>query len=389
MFNEQLLALENKHLRRTLKTVTSAAGPVINFEGRSVIQFGSNNYLGLANHPRVKEAAIHGIQEYGVGAGAARLLAGTQPPHQLLESDLAQFKTTESALMYGTGYSASIGTIPALAGADDLILVDRLCHASLLDGCRISRATFRIFHHNDANHLEQLLSKRTGCRKTLIVTEGVFSMDGDVAPLPDIIWLATQFGANLLIDDAHGTGVMGHTGRGTLEHFRIPSDTEALFQMGTLSKALGTVGGFVAGPRSFIEYLINTSRSFIYTTAPPASMAAAARVAIQIVQTEPGRRARLWQNRNQLHEGLKAMGFHLTNTETPILPIILRDPELATAFSANLLKRGLYAPAIRPPTVPKGTSRLRLTVTSEHSTEHINAALSAFATVKKELNVMT
>ncbi len=380
MFDDVLNDLDKRHLRRRLRTVESPPNPTIFLNGQSVIQFASNNYLGLANHHKIKQAAIEAIQEYGVGSGASRLVSGTQTPHQKLEIGLAEFKETEAALTFGSGYNTNLGVIPSLVGPQDLILADRLCHASLIDGCRVSQATLRVFHHNDTEQLKQLLSKQSRTRNTLILTEGVFSMDGDLAPLPELALLAKEFDAKLLVDDAHGTGVMGPNGRGTIEHFGI--DPEGLIQMGTLSKALGTVGGYIAGTQSFVDYLINTSRSFIYTTAPPPSMAAAAQAALQIVQAEPDRRRRLWQNREQLYHGLKNLGFQLTNTQSPILPIILNDPQRAIDMSEQLLQQGIYVPAIRPPTVPKGTSRLRMTVTSDHTPEHIETVLHAFEVIK-------
>ncbi len=383
MFDDELKDLDNKHLRRRLKTVSSPIDPVITLENQSVIQFASNNYLGLANHPTIKKAAIEAIQQYGVGSGASRLISGTQTPHLDLESALATFKGTEAALTFGTGYSTNIGIISALVGPQDRILADRLCHASLIDGCRVSQASLRVFHHNDTKHLTQLLSKKSEHQKTLILTEGVFSMDGDIAPLPELVRLASEFSATLLVDDAHGTGVMGANGRGTIEHSGI--DPHALIQIGTFSKALGTIGGYVVGSSSLIDYLLNTCRSFIYTTAPPPSMAAAAQAAITMVQSAPNRRERLWKNRDHLFKGLKAMGLQLAQTQSPILPIILNDPQQALAMSTKLLEHGIYVPAIRPPTVPKNTSRLRMTITSEHTHEHIETALHAIEAVKKGL----
>ncbi|GJL54544.1 MAG: 8-amino-7-oxononanoate synthase [Nitrospirales bacterium] len=385
MFEDELHELTRQHLRRQLKTVDSATEPVITLDGKPVIQLASNNYLGLANHTVVESAAIEAIRHYGVGSGASRLISGNQTPHQELETTLAQFKTTEAALTFGSGYSANTGIIPTLVGPQDCIVADRLCHASLIDGCRISQASLRVFHHNDTTHLKQLLEKRAGTQKTLIITEGVFSMDGDLAPLPELVRLANEFQATLLLDDAHGTGVMGQNGRGCIEHFGI--DPNELVQIGTLSKALGTIGGYVVGSRTLIDYLMNTSRSFIYTTAPPPSMVAAAQAAINIVQSDSDRRTQLWHNREHLYQGLKGIGFQLTTTQSPILPIILNDPKRAVEISARLLEYGIYVPAIRPPTVPKGTSRLRVTVTSEHTSAHIETALRAFETVKKELDL--
>ncbi len=271
-------------------------------------------------------------------------------------------------------------------GTQGLIFVDRLCHASVIDGCRLSRASLRVFQHNDPDHLRIQLRQRSASRPTLIVTEGVFSMDGDIAPLSDLITVAQQHEATLLVDDAHGTGVMGEHGRGTIEHFGI--DPHDVFQMGTFSKALGTIGGYVVGTQSFIGYLINTCRSFIYTTAPPPAFAAAARTALEIVQSDPGRRTALWQNRDHVFQGLSAMGFTLTNTQSPILPVILNKTQLALEMSKKLFNQGIYVPAIRPPTVPKGTSRLRVTVTSDHTPAHLEAALQAFKNVGQELGII-
>lgn len=375
MFQKELQTLAQDHLLRNLRLVNSPSAPVISMDGRDMLLLASNNYLGLANHPEVKSSAKKAIEEFGVGTGASRLISGTVSPHHCLERDLAQFKEVEAALTFSSGYAANIGVIPRLANADSIILADRLCHASLFDGCRLSRATLRIFHHNDLEHLRRLLSKSRARANILIVTEGVFSMEGDLAPLPELVQLAGEFGAALFVDDAHGTGVMGATGRGTVEHYGLPPG--GILHMGTLSKALGASGGFVAGPQDFIDYLINTSRSFMYSTAPPPAMAAAASTALALLQQEPERRARLWRNRNFLHHHLVDMGFQLTRTQSPILPIIVKHPDLGVEMSHRLQKEGIWIPAIRPPTVPKGTSRLRITVTADHSTEQLETALHA------------
>ncbi|MCH7616043.1 MAG: 8-amino-7-oxononanoate synthase, partial [Nitrospinae bacterium] len=308
-FEQELKKLEAQHLRRQLRIVESPADTTITIEGRKLISMASNNYLGLANHPAVKQAAIKAIEQWGVGAGAARLISGTMRPHQQLENDLAHFKQVEAALTFGTGYTANIGLIPALIDQGRLILADRYCHASIIEACRLSKTKLRVFHHNDVEHLEKLLKKRVGPCPTLVVTEGVFSMDGDLAPLPDLLKLCQTYEATLLVDDAHGTGVMGKNGRGTVEHFGLnPKD---LIQMGTLSKAIGTSGGYVAGKAALKEYLINTSKAFIYTTAQPPAIAAATSAAIKIIQTDSERRQRLWDNRNYLYSELNDMGFHL------------------------------------------------------------------------------
>ncbi|WP_447962873.1 8-amino-7-oxononanoate synthase [Nitrospira sp. Ecomares 2.1] len=386
MFKEELQTRAQQHLLRELSLINSPSNPVISVEGREVLLFASNNYLGLANHPKVKEAAVNAIEKFGVGSGASRLISGTITPHHVLERELGSFKNAEAALTFSSGYATNIGVIPNLATADSLILADRLCHASLIDGCRLSRATLRVFHHNDVGHLKRLLSGPRSRASTLILTEGVFSMDGDVAPLPEIAQLAEEYGAILLIDDAHGTGVMGATGRGTVEHFGL--DPRRILQMGTLSKALGGSGGFVAGPKDFVAYLVNTARSFIYSTAPPPAIAAAASAALSVIQEEPQRRAKLWRNREFLHHGLVTMGFELTNTQSPILPIMVNDPELGVQMSQHLRAEGVWIPAVRPPTVPKGTSRLRITVTADHSPEHLETALRALRKVGTAFRVL-
>lgn len=386
MFKKDLLTLAQQHLLRELSLINSPSAPVISVEGREVLLFASNNYLGLANHPQLKDAAIKAIEKFGVGSGASRLISGNVTPHHVLEDELASFKETEAALTFSSGYATNIGVIPNLARADSLILADRLCHASLIDGCRLSRATLRVFHHNDVSHLKSLLAKTRSRTSTLILTEGVFSMDGDVAPLPEIARLAEEYGATLLIDDAHGTGVMGATGRGTVEHFRL--DSRHILQMGTLSKALGSSGGFIAGPKDFVSYLVNTARSFIYTTAPPPAIAAAASAALAVIRQEPQRRVMLWRNREFLHHGLVTMGFQLTDTQSPILPIMVNDPELGVQMSQRLRAEGVWIPAVRPPTVPRGTSRLRITVTADHSLEHLETALRALRKVGTALKVL-
>jgi len=386
MFEAQLAKLAAQHLLRRLKPVESAPGPVVTIEGRPVILMASNDYLGLTTHPALKQAAIVATERFGVGSGASRLVSGTLPPHAELETALARFKGTEAALTFGSGYLANIGLIPALIGAGGLILADRLCHASLIDGCRLSGADFRIFRHRDSAHLEQLLAKRRGRRPTLIVTDGVFSMDGDLAPLPELIALAERYDAQVLVDDAHGTGVMGQQGRGTLEHFQL--EARLPFHMGTLSKALGSSGAYVAGPAALIQHLVNRARSFIYTTAPPPASAAASLAALDILHKEPERRARLWANRRRWVEGLTVLGFQITDTDSPIVPVLIGEAETAVQMAERLLHLGIYAPAIRPPTVPKETSRIRTTVTSEHRADHLETGLAAFAEAGRALGVI-
>ncbi len=384
-FDDEVKKLDAQHLRRQPRIVQSPADTTITIKGRRFISMASNNYLGLANHPAVNRAAIEAIEKWGVGAGAARLISGTMTPHHQLEQDLARFKQVEASLTFGTGYTTNLGLLPSLIDRDGLILADRYCHASLIEACRLAKARLRVFHHNDVEHLEKLLKKRERAWRTLVVTEGVFSMDGDLAPLPNLLTLCRQYEATLVIDDAHGTGVMGKNSRGTVEHFGLnPQD---LIQMGTLSKAIGTSGGYIAGTASLKKYLINTSKAFIYTTAAPPAIAAAASAAIRIIQHEPARRERLQNNRDALHATLTGLGFKLTDSQSPILPIIVKSPETALEMSQALYKAGVYVPAIRPPTVPKHGSRLRLTVSSEHTKDQMETVVTAFREVGKEMGI--
>lgn len=386
MWKKDLQKLAREHLLREISVLDSPSGPLMSLNGQNTLQFASNDYLGLANHPQLKHAALKAIEQFGVGAGASRLISGNLTPHDDLEKALARFFGTEAALILSSGYAANIGIIPSLIAPEGIIFADRLCHASLIDGCRLSRAKLRVFHHNDIDHLKSLLAKRTPNHPTLIVTEGVFSMDGDLAPLRELARLAEEFEAILLVDDAHGTGVMGLTGRGSIEYWEVESTN--ILHMGTLSKALGTSGGFITGTKEFIAYLINTSRSFIYSTAPPPAIAAAAKSALHLIRQEPERCIQLWQNRERMYQGLTAMGCQLTKTESPILPIIVNDPGLAVKMSQHLLEKGIYIPAIRPPTVPKGTSRLRVTVTAVHSIEQIDTALEAIQQIGQSLKII-
>lgn len=378
----KLQQLRDRSLLRSVTPVGSATGARIRHRGRDVILLSSNDYLGLTTHPEVVQAALAATERYGTGSGASRLVSGTLPPHARLEEALAMFKGTEAALLFGAGYLANLGVIPTLIGRGGLILADRLCHASMIDACRLSQAEFRVFRHGDCDHLERLLRRRTTDRPTLIITEGVFSMDGDLTPLPDLVSLAERYGAMLYVDDAHGTGVMGGTGRGTVEHFDL--EHRVPFHMGTLSKALGSHGGFLVGTHDLVEYVINTARSFIFTTALPPAVAAASSAALTVINREPERRARLWSNRQRFFDGLKTLGCALPPTASPILPVLVGDAAVASKVAERLLAHGVYATAIRPPTVPDGTSRIRFTVTSEHTTDHLDEALHALRLVIRE-----
>ena len=384
-FEQEVKNLEAQRLRRQTRIVESPSDTTVTIKGRRFISMASNNYLGLANHPAVKQAAVEAIETWGVGAGAARLISGTMPPHVQLERDLAQFKQVEATLTFGTGYTTNLGVLPSIIDQAGLILVDRLCHASLIEACRLSRARLRVFQHNDVEHLEKQLARRKKTIPTLVVTEGVFSMDGDIAPLPELLKCCQTYEATLFVDDAHGTGVMGPRGRGTIE--RVGLNPRDLIQMGTLSKAIGTSGGYLAGTAALRDYLINTSKAFIYTTAQPPAITAAASAAIRIIQNEPERRERLWTNRNALYAALHGMGWQLTDTQSPILPIIVKSPETALKLSQALYEDGVYVPAIRPPTVPKDGSRLRLTVSSEHTKDELEKVVTAFRKARETFSM--
>jgi 8-amino-7-oxononanoate synthase len=355
-------------------------------EGRSVILLASNNYLGLADHPRIKEAAIAAIRRYGFGSGASRLISGNTPSHESLEKRIAQFKQTEAALLFSTGYMANLGILSCLIPSEGLVIADRLCHASLIDGCRSSGCRFRVYEHGDLDQLDRLLGKKPAKQATVIVTDGVFSMDGDIAPLPRLVELAERHGADVFVDEAHATGVLGKGGRGTLEHFGLKP--RGVIQMGTLGKALGGFGAYVAGSRILIDYLINKAKTFIYTTALPPAVTAAALAAFDVLEEEPQLRERLWKNRNHYANGLKSLGFDILNSETPIIPIMIGDDRLAMTVSQRLLKDGIFAPAIRPPTVPKGTSRIRTTIMASHTPEDIDRALESLGRIARSLGVL-
>lgn len=370
---------------RFLRTIAGEQAPRVVVGRREVILLCSNNYLGLANDFRLKEAAIDAIYRFGTSAAASRLISGTMEPHQRLEKDLARFKGTREALIFNCGYMANLGIISALLSSEDVVFSDELNHASIVDGCRLSRAKIRVFRHRDMEHLEKLLRHEEASRK-MIVVDGVFSMDGDIAPLPDMIDLAERYGAILMVDDAHGTGVLGARGAGSVEHFglmdRVP------IQMGTLGKALGGFGAYVAGSVVLREYLINVSRSFIFTTAlPPADMAVAME-AIRIVEAEPERRLRLHNNVRRFVGGLKELGYHVTNQGTAIVPIIIGPEDKTMEMSKRLLEKGVFVAGIRPPTVPPGTSRLRVTLMATHDDDDVSQALEAFKDVGREVGVI-
>ncbi len=372
-------ALEQAGLRRHLRTVRSAPTGTINLDGRDVVLLGSNNYLGLSTHPKVIAAAVEATQVFGTGASGSRLISGNNELYTTLETNLAKTKGTEAALVFSSGYAANTSIIPVLADEGDLILSDALNHASIIDGCRLSRATKKVYRHCDMEHLKVLLSESTKFRRRLIVTDGVFSMDGDIAPLPDICDLALEHNAMVLVDDAHGFGILGKDGSGTISHFGL--EGEAIIQMGTFSKSIGALGGYIGGSHALIELLINRARGFIFTTGLPPATLAAANAALDVMRSSPDLRRCLFSHAKFLKTALIDLGYTLLPSETQILPVVLGSPQRATSVAEALLAEGIFAPAIRPPAVPPDTSRLRLTVMATHTKAEIQRAISGFTTV--------
>jgi len=373
-YREQLDELKERGLYRTLYQVEGRQGAELTYRGRRLVNLSSNNYLGLAAHPKVVSAVAITLGQEGWGGGAARLISGNHRLIGRLEARLARLKGTEAALLFGSGYQANLGLLQALA-PDGVIFCDRLSHASLIDGAKLAGAKLRVYPHADTAALERLLAKADGPK--LIATDGVFSMDGDLAPLPELVRLADAHGATLVVDDAHGTGVLAG-GRGSVHHFGLEG-AECLVQMGTLGKGLGCYGAFVAGSRDLIDYLVNKARSFIYTTAPPPAMAAAAMAAIEVLESDEGQGlvATLAENRRYFADGLIAMGIPVPDAPTPILPVPVGSAADTVALSEALLNQGVLAPAVRPPTVPDGTGRLRCTVMATHTREQLDLALAA------------
>jgi len=340
------------------------------------IDFSSNDYLGLSQHPRVVRAASLALKKWGTGSAASRLLSGNLGVHGELEKKLAHFKNEPAAAVFSSGYLANLGTIGTLVGERDIVILDRLCHASLVDGARLSKAKLWVYRHRDVSQLAELLKRAKSFRRRLVVTDAYFSMDGDVAPLPDLVRVCRATDSMLMIDEAHSTGVYGKTGRGIMEHFGLKEGVDVV--MGTLSKALGSVGGFVCGSRSLKESVVNFCRPYIYTTAPAPSASAAASEALAVLKDEPNLRTRLWDNTRLLREGLERLGMDLMGSEGPIIPIRIGDSARAMKHKEALKKRGFFVSAIRPPSVPAGSARLRLSVSAAHTTEQISRLLKAF-----------
>lgn len=363
--------LERRDLRRRLVTVERIDGPVVTAAGGRLVNWCSNDYLGLSAHPRLREAAAAAAAEFGIGARASRLLSGTTRWHERLEADLAAWFGQEAAAVFPSGYHANLGALSVLLDARDVVIVDRLAHASLVEAARATRARLRVFRHNDAGHAAELLAAAGRARRRLVVTEGIFSMEGDAAPLSDLLDAAERHGASVYLDDAHGAFAAGATGRGSPEAAGCAHDR--FLYMGTLGKALGCQGGFAAGPRPFIELIRNRARTYVYTTALAVPVAAAACDALRVVAGEPSHAERLRSNVARLHHALPPS----RRSPSHIVPVMAGEPAAALRLADRLWAQGIWAPAIRPPTVPRGTARLRLSVTAAHTEEHIDALVQA------------
>lgn len=383
---QELEKLHEQHLFRELKSVTGAPAEWVEMKGKRLLNLSSNNYLGIASHPMLKTAAIQAVQQLGCSATAARLIVGNYELYDQVEKDLAQFKNTEAALMFNSGYSANVGIITALAGRGDIIISDKTNHASIIDGIRLSGAELLLYKHADMADLERCLKKAEGYRSKLIVTDSVFSMDGDLAPLPKIIELKEKYGAVLMIDEAHGSGIFGENGRGLAEFYGVSDRVE--INMGTLGKAFGCSGAYVAGRQVLIDYLRNKARSFIFTTGLPPAVVASVQAAIQIVQQENWRRKEVLTKAAWARDELAKAGFNLLNSESQIIPILVGDNATTLEFSSRLFDVNILAMAIRPPTVALNAARLRLTVMATHSNEELAWAVKHLKHIGQELAII-
>jgi glycine C-acetyltransferase len=392
---EELDDLRRRHLYRPLRVMSSAQGPIVSVDEERQISLASNDYLGLTHHPRIKAAAIQAIHDYGAGSGAVRTIAGTMTIHEELERELADFKGTPATLTFQSGFSANTGVIPVLAGEQDLIVSDELNHASIIDGMRLSKAPRKIYRHADTAHLREILDaavehgrEGTGLpyRLILVVTDGVFSMDGDIAPLPGIVEAAESANAAVFVDDAHASGVLGRDGRGSVDHFGLHG--RVAIQVGTLSKAVGSLGGYVAGSQDLRDILIQRARPFLFSTSHPPAVVAACREAIRVMQDEPELHERLWANTKRFKAELTRLGFDTGHSETPITPVMMGDAETAGRFSQRLFEEGVFAQPVVFPTVAIDKARIRTIVTAAHADAQLDRALEAFATVGRELHLI-
>jgi glycine C-acetyltransferase len=392
---DEVAALRAQHLYRPLRELSTAQGPVCTVDGREVISFSSNDYLGLTHHPRLRRAAERAVRDFGVGSGAVRTIAGTMSLHEQLERDLAEFKRVEATLVFQSGFTANTGVLPVVTGEPDLLVSDALNHASIIDGMRLSRARREVYAHKDVAALRGILARAaaegdpdTGqpYRVILVVTDGVFSMDGDICPLPGIVEAAEAHGAAVFVDDAHGSGVLGDHGRGTIDHFGLHG--RVAIQVGTLSKAVGVLGGYVAGSAALRDLLTQRARPFLFSTSHPPAVAAACIEAIRVMREDGELFERLWANTRRFKSELTRLGFDIGASETPITPVIVGDSEAAIRFSDRLFEAGVFATSVVYPTVALDGARLRTIVTAAHTDEHLDRALEAFARIGRDLGLV-
>lgn len=384
---ENIADLKEQGLYNSIRTIDSPMDGHVTIDGKRVINFCANNYLGLANHPRLKEAAKQAIDEYGIGPGAVRTIAGTMSIHEKLEQRLAEFKKAEAVVTMQSGFTANLATIPALVGKGDVIFSDRLNHASIIDGCRLSRAKIVAYEHNNVDDLRRKIEETTEYNRRLIISDGVFSMDGDIAPLPDLYEVASEHNILLMVDDAHGEGVLGNGGRGIVDHFGLHGKVD--IEVGTMSKAFGAVGGIIAGKQVIIDWIKQRGRPFLFSSAMTVPDVAACLEAVDMLEHSDELVTRLWSNAEFFKIEMQKMGFNTGVTETPIVPVILGEAHVAQEFSKRLMSEGIFAMAIAYPTVPQGTARIRVMNTAAHTQSDLEEALAAFETVGKAMNVIS
>ncbi|HEU0122219.1 MAG TPA: glycine C-acetyltransferase [Bryobacteraceae bacterium] len=384
---DQLQEFRANGTYQRLRELQGPCEPVSRYDGREVINLASNNYLGLANHPKLKEAAIEAVRLYGAGTGAVRTISGTLDMHMELERRIAAFKNVEACVVFQSGFTANAGAVSAVLGKEDHVISDELNHASIIDGCRLSRAKIHVFPHADVAAAAAKLEALDGVPgRKLLITDGVFSMDGDIGPLPALCELAEKHGAIMMVDDAHSSGVLGRNGRGTVDHFDLHGRVD--IQVGTLSKAIGVLGGYVCGTRDFIEYLYHRARPFLFSTSHPPAVTAACLAAFEILESEPERMEALWANTGYFKEQLAALGFDTGRSQTPITPIMVGEAASAHAFSKALFEEGLFATGIGFPTVPQGKARIRTIVTAAHTREHLDRALDILTRVARRQGIL-
>ena len=384
--SDELDSLKQQGLYRHLRILDGEQASHATFDRKSVVNLSSNNYLGLTTHPRLREASLQAVRDYGAGSGSVRTIAGTMALHMELEKRLAAFKNVEAVVVFQSGFAANAGTVSAILSKEDVVVSDELNHASIIDGCRLSRAAIKVFPHKDVDAARAIMRELPATQRKLLITDGVFSMDGDLGALPGLCDVAEEFGAIMMVDDAHASGVFGRQGRGTIDHFNCHGRVD--IQVGTLSKAIGVLGGYVAGSKAFIEFLYHRARPFLFSTSHPPAVAAACIAALDVLEQEPQWMERLWDNTKFFKAGLQRLGFNTGRSESPITPIIVGEAPKAMEMSDALFRAGVFAQGIGFPTVARGQARLRTIVTATHSREDLQYALDALGKVGKELGVI-